>query len=223
MRRRADARGCEVELAGIGLSISDHFGERLCRQGQRRHDDRRRGADDRDRLQRFEVVGRVRLQRRIGDERGVRQQDRVAVRRRARHHVGAHHPAGTRTVLGHDRLPQSFAQPNREMAAGGVDDAAGHVRQDEVDGLTGIALRTRRRRQRRRADQRRQCKSIHAHSSSGMMPLAPRIARTPPPRRLRGGSVGKLSAADRSNISDMSHRIKHGCSAISENNGISAP
>jgi hypothetical protein len=109
MRRSSDTGRCEIELAGIGFGIRDQFGERVYRQGQRRNDQRRRGADDGNRLQRLQIVGSIRLQRRIGDESGVRQQHRVAVRRRARDHVGADHAAGARTVLGHDRLSQTFA------------------------------------------------------------------------------------------------------------------
>ena len=76
---------------------------------------------------------------------GIRQEDGVAVGRRARDDIGAHHAAGARTVLGHDRLSQAFAQPQREIAAGGVDDPAGNVRQDDADRLAGIGLRLRDR------------------------------------------------------------------------------
>jgi hypothetical protein len=109
MRRGSDTGRCEIELTGIGFGVRDQFGERIYRQGQRRDDQRRRRADDGNRLQRLQIVGSIRLQRRIGDEGGVRQQHRIAVRRRARDHVGADHAAGTGTVLGHDRLSQTFA------------------------------------------------------------------------------------------------------------------
>jgi len=104
MRRGADAGGCEVELARISLCIGDELRERLYRQRQRRDDHRRRRADDRNRLQSLEeIVRNIRLQGRIGDERGIRQQHRIAVGRRARDHVGADHAAGARTILRHHR------------------------------------------------------------------------------------------------------------------------
>src|SRR5215472_16054594 len=58
MRRGADPGGCEVEPAGIGLGIGDELSERLYRQRQRRDDHRRRGADDRNRLQSVEEIVR---------------------------------------------------------------------------------------------------------------------------------------------------------------------
>src|SRR5262249_60676972 len=81
--------------------------------------------------------------------------------------TGPDHAARTRTVLWHDRLTKTFAQPQREVSPGGVDDAAGNVGQDEVDWLAGVSLRPQpRRREHSRADQRRRCKAIDAHFSS---------------------------------------------------------
>src|SRR5262249_30090340 len=116
---------------------------------------------------------------RIGDDAGIRQHHGVAVWRRARDHVCAHHAAGAGPVLGHDRLSQTFTQPKRKMAAGGVDDAARCVRQDEVDRLAGISLpRRRRRSQRRRPHQAHKYKSLHALLSPHFFPNRP---SSPPP------------------------------------------
>src|SRR5262249_7193393 len=60
VRRVPDPRGCEVELAGIRLGIGDKLENRLPRQRQRPDDPRRRGADNRNRLQSLEqIVGNI--------------------------------------------------------------------------------------------------------------------------------------------------------------------
>jgi hypothetical protein len=125
--------GSKIQLAGIGLGIGDELRERRHRQSGRRNDHGGRRADDRNRLQSLEqIVGHVSLQRRVGHQAGVRQEDGVAIGRGAGGDIGTHHAAGARTVLGDDRLAEAFAQAQREIAAGGVDDAAGNVGQDDA-------------------------------------------------------------------------------------------
>ena len=157
MRRRPDAGGRKVELAGIGLGVGDELGKRFHRQMQRRNDHRRRGADDGHRLQPLgQIIRHVLQQRRVGHHAGIGQHDRVAVRGRACGHVDAHDAAGARTVLGYHRHSHRLAEPHRQIAPGSVDDAAGDVRENEPDRLARISLRLggkRCRREHCRADQ----------------------------------------------------------------------
>ena len=112
----------------------------------------------RDRIvgQRLEGIG-------IGDERGRgREQEGVAVGRRARRRLRADRVAGARPVLDDDLLAERARQPVAEQPADDVGRAAGGLRDDELDRLRGPALRVgaggreqQRQKRERAADEKR--------------------------------------------------------------------
>ena len=100
-----------------------------------------------DRRHRHEVLHqRERLFRdqRFVDRVGVRHhQQRVAVRRRFRHEVGADDRAGAGAVLDDERLSQRLLQLLAEIARVDVGRAAGAERHDDAYRFRGISLRLR--------------------------------------------------------------------------------
>jgi len=134
VRRTADAGRRVVELAGIGLAISQK--RRVGFDPKLRPDNQnlRRGGNNRDCDKIFEdVVGQRFVQRRIGNEARIHQHDVVTVRRRTSDVVDADDAAGPRTVLDHDGLPENFAQLLRQRTAGELDDTSRRIGKDQMD------------------------------------------------------------------------------------------
>src|SRR6266849_4812555 len=108
MLRASVAGRCHIDLAGIGLRISDKFRHRFGRSRWIHHHDIRPTAKARDR---DDVADEVEIELLVkrGVDRVCRtyQQQRVAIGRRAYHRLGADVGAGTWTVLD----DKSLAEP----------------------------------------------------------------------------------------------------------------
>ncbi len=96
-----------------------------------------RDRDQRDRREVLRrVVGHRLVEARIDRMRGQRaHQDRVAVGRRLRDHVGADVAAGAGLVLHNHRLAPHLGELLRDEAAGDVERSAGRERHDQLHGL----------------------------------------------------------------------------------------
>ena len=93
-----------------------------------------RGTGQRDRREvALAVVGHLPEQALVHRERTERADgERVAVRRRLRHHFVAEHRAGTRTVLDDHRLAEGLGEPLAEQATDEIRTAAGAERHDDA-------------------------------------------------------------------------------------------
>ena len=138
---RAGARGGVVERAGLRLGERDELLEVLRRHlridhhhelgiVERRH--RHEVAHQRIRL--------VRKQRLVRGERVGDGEQRVAVRRRFRDHVGADHRGRAGPVLDDHRLLELLGQGLRDLAAEYVARAAGAERRNDLDRAGRIVL-----------------------------------------------------------------------------------
>ena len=72
------------------------------------------------------------------------EQQRVAVARRLRHHLGADDAAGAAAVVDDDLAAGDLRQLGADDARDDVDGAAGRERHDQADRPIGIGLRLRR-------------------------------------------------------------------------------
>ena len=108
-------------------------------QAERRLDDEhlRRGREQRNRREvALGVVAKPLVEVLVDRHRAVsRYEQRVAVRRRLRHRVGADIAAGAAAVLDDERLTESLLQPLRKRAADDVRGRARRVRNDDPHGL----------------------------------------------------------------------------------------
>ncbi len=144
--RRADAGGAVVDLARIGPGIGDQLGDRM-RGKIRMHgeaDDVRAGIDDG-----REILHRV--ERRIlvevdvaGHHRIGADEQRVAVRRRARRIAGGDVAAHARAIVDDHRLAPGGIEPLGDGARHKVTGGAGRIANHDSDGARGIILRRRR-------------------------------------------------------------------------------
>ena len=122
------------QFAGLGARRGQQIGERPVGRGaidDQHHRGRRQIAD---RLETGGWIVVLLFQRRIDDE-GIRhQQDRIAVRRRARDGLGSDHRAATRAVFDHHRGSLRPSDLLRHQAGQDVGPAAGRVGNDDLDG-----------------------------------------------------------------------------------------
>src|SRR5215475_15425532 len=109
MNRRAVARGRPIDLAGVGLSIGDEFGDGL---GWHRwvyfHHvrDPNEAGDRRDLGDKVEVE--LRIERRVDRVRRIDKEKRVAIRRSADDELSAASVARTGRVLDDELLAEAF-------------------------------------------------------------------------------------------------------------------
>jgi hypothetical protein len=142
MRRRADAGGGIVELARPGLGQRHQLGEGLRLDRWMDHQHERHGRQQRDRRKVAAEVERALRQRGVDGVGGAREQQRIAVGRRARDRLRRDRPARARARLDHDLLAQHLGdlgaeQPRRDVGAGPddhADEAAGIVLRGGVAG-----------------------------------------------------------------------------------------
>jgi hypothetical protein len=142
MRRRADAGGAEVHLAGIRLGVVDQPFHVLRGKVVVHREDQRRDAGERDRREALHRVVRelALVERRVGRMARDHGEQAVAVGRRLRHQVGAENAVGAGTVVDHDRLAEAGGHLLRHDARHAVGDAAARIRHDPADRLRRIRL-----------------------------------------------------------------------------------
>ena len=122
MARGADAGRSVIHVAGPGARQRDEFRKRLGLYLGTDNQDARRDAERADRREILDHVERHVLVERFGiDQADVKQQHRVAVRRRLRDHVGPENPAGAALVLDEKLLAEFLAQL-------GSDNSCHHIR-----------------------------------------------------------------------------------------------
>ena len=125
-------------------------GKRLDRRVGADREKQRRARQRRDRHEvLLRIVGELADEQRADrQQRGVDDEQRVAVRRRRRDHGGRDAAVAAGAVLHHHRLADAILQALRQQARGGVRHAARRVGHDELDGLARIRrLAVRRPRQ----------------------------------------------------------------------------
>src|SRR5262245_22005565 len=155
MRRRADAGGGIVELAGLGLGQRHQLGEVLRLNRRMNHQHERHGREQRDRRKVAAEVERALRQRGVDGVGGAREQQRVAVGRRARDRLRRDRSARARARLDHDLLAQHLSdlgpeQPRRDVGAGP---------DDHANEAAGIVLRRRSADGTQRERDERECKA----------------------------------------------------------------
>jgi hypothetical protein len=163
MHRRAVAARSVGELSRILLRKIYQLGSRLLWKSIFGNQEKRRGADHRDRREILRrVVGRP-VREVHGDRERARggEHDGVAVGRRLQRGVDADGAAGARPVVDDHRLPEALAKARREDARDGVGAAARRKGDDETHGLGGIRLRQRRQWEGQREQNQEQ---LHFHT-----------------------------------------------------------
>jgi hypothetical protein len=80
------------------------------------------------------------IERHAGRQRGLMQQDGVAVRFGLCCFVGGDHAAGAADILDHDRLVKRLLQGLLDHASGRIINAAGRERHDHGDGTIWIVV-----------------------------------------------------------------------------------
>ena len=141
VRQRAGAAGAVVEAVRRGLRVGDQVLQRFHRQRRVDHDQLRRRADQRNRLEvaQRHVSGFVE-QRVDHDRRDAADHQRIAVGQRFGRDLGAEAAAGTGTVVDHHALVPRLDQLLADDAGDDVGGAARRVRRDHADRLGGISL-----------------------------------------------------------------------------------
>ena len=141
VRRRAHPLRGVGQLAGIGLAVGDELLERVCRQLLAHDQDIRDGRQHGDRNEPGRIVAGVAIEQVIERQRGGRSdQQRIAVRRRARDVAGAdiHRAAGD--VLDNRRLAPFLAELVRHDACERVGGRAGRPRHHDLHRAGWIGL-----------------------------------------------------------------------------------
>ena len=171
----AGARRRERDRLGLRFRQRDELAEVL--GGHRRMDDEhvRIARDERNRRQVLQRVERhlAAVQRRVGREVVRLQDQRVAVRRRARDGFGRDQRVAARTVLDHDLLAHALRHLRGDDAREDVRSAAGRERHEHLDRLVRIVLRARRARQTQRRDD---CDQRQRDDGGRFTRTSPRIA-----------------------------------------------
>ena len=145
MRRRADPRRCHVDLLGIGTGVGDKFGD--CRGRNRRVHDQHHGyagngGHRRDVAHKFEV--QFWIQRSVDRVRRADEQQRVAVRRGARHEFCREVGARPGARLDDKRLPEPLRQRLCHEAGYDVGRAPCGISEHPAHRARRIVLRIRR-------------------------------------------------------------------------------
>ena len=154
MRSGADALRRVVELARIGLGVSDQILHRFGRKVGPHQQHVRDVRHDRDWLELGRVVVESLDEQRIGgDRRRLRGEQGVAIGRRMIDHVGGKTAAGAGLVFDRHRLAQYCPHLVGDDPGKGVDTAARRGGDNDPDRMVGkirSALRTQDRRRQRR-------------------------------------------------------------------------
>jgi hypothetical protein len=102
----------------------------------------RRITDQRHRREALQhVVGRLRTEVRIDRQHARRREEqRVSVGRRARHHLRADRAAATAAVIDDELRAENFAELLHEVARHHIERAAGRRGDDDADGFGGVIL-----------------------------------------------------------------------------------
>jgi hypothetical protein len=141
---RAVARAAEHQLAGAGLGGVDQLLHAFDRLVVAHHDDEARRGDLPDRVECLQRVEARRLGHHRRDDLARRHDaERVAILGRVGDRLVAEQPASAGPVLDHDRLAKLFLHALADDAADDVGAAAGAERNDDLDGLGGVVLRSR--------------------------------------------------------------------------------
>ena len=141
VRAAADPGRGKVQLAGIRFRRGYKVGERLPLGVLAGDQHVRPAAEQREVgevLQR--IVGKARVDARVGDVRGRVREQRVAIGRRVYDHLRADRAAGTGAVFGDHRLAPDLLQLCRECAADDVGGASGRECDDQANGLRRVVL-----------------------------------------------------------------------------------
>ena len=190
--RRSVAGRRHVELARIGLGVSDQFGDRLDRQRGVHHHDVGKANDAGDRLHLLhEIERQLVVKRGVDRVRRRDQQQRVAVRRGAQHGLGRDIGAAARPVFDDEGLAELFRQPLPHQARREVRRAARRIADDEANRPRWIGLRARvsgceRKRSRTGCElQELTTLKFHHASSDALAALAAAWVRASYPRERR--------------------------------------
>ena len=132
---RADAGRGVVDFSGVSLGVDDHFLERIRRKFFARHHDARGFGGERNRneiaLRRHLQFGKeMRVDR---DRADIAEEQRVAVRRRARRQLHADIAGGAGSVVDHQRLAERLFHRRLDQPDGEIGGAARGERHDDVD------------------------------------------------------------------------------------------
>ena len=135
MRRQAEARGREVELAGIGFGERNKLGERMRRHIEIDHQHIGLGADQADRSK---IIHRIEADLGVeagigGEDRVVAQQQRVTVGPRMGHDFAGDIAARSRPIVDDEGLAEQAAEFVGDDARHNVARAAGRETDDDGD------------------------------------------------------------------------------------------
>ena len=211
VQRRGVAARRHVDLARIGLGISDELGNRCRRHRWIDHHDQGNGADARHRRGvADEIETQVVVDRRVDGVRRHGEQQRVAVRGGAHHRLGADIGAGARPVLDDEWLAQPLRQPLTDEASDDVGRAAGRNRNGQAHRPRRVGLRVRAtRKDRQGGGARRQLQKLPARKFHDVRP--PKAHGASDERRYdcpaRGGCGFEAIAADGRSRSSSGDRV----------------
>src|SRR5262245_31499754 len=142
MRRCPDAGRSQIDFARLGLGISGKFGNRFGRDRWIYYHDHRKADEARDRrdiAEKNEI--KLLVERRVDRVRRTRQEDRVAVRGRADHRLGADIAAATWAVFHDELLAEPLREPRSDEPRENVGRAAGARGGDDAHRPRRIGLR----------------------------------------------------------------------------------
>ncbi len=146
MRQAARASMCIIELAPVGLGVSEKLRERLRRERRQRHQDLKalRNLGDRREVVDGMVACVGRHRRKDGEYAGIAGEQHITVSRSAGDCLGADCSASARPILDNDRLPEPRRQDQRGESRRHVGWAARRCRHDDFDRFVRIVLCLRR-------------------------------------------------------------------------------
>jgi hypothetical protein len=137
----ADAARSEIELARIGLGVGDELGNGGGRERRVHHRDVRHAGHAGDRRDvANEIEGELVVEGVVDRVRRNHLEQRVTVRRRLHHGLGADIAAGARPVLDDHLLTEPLGEPLRHQTGQDVRPAAGGEADDDADRLRRIGL-----------------------------------------------------------------------------------
>ena len=168
VNRAAVAGGGIVELPRVRFRERDELLHRLHRHG-RMHDEDvvRRCEQPHGREALHRVERKLLIERGARGKRGIGEEQRVAVRRGARHGFGPDDRAAAGAVLDDELRAQALAVFLRREPCHDVDAAAGRVGDDHADGLGRVLLGLDVRPAKRGSESREQAGLVELHSLPG--------------------------------------------------------
>src|SRR5262249_61008991 len=144
MLRAADTAGPHIDLAGIGLSVSDQVGNRL-RWERRVYHQHAHSADDAGNRRDVadEIETKIVVKRDVPRVICTNHEERIAIGWRPHHRLGGQIAAGAWPVLDDELLAEPFRQQLAYQSANYVSCAAGWPADDQPHGPRRIGLRPR--------------------------------------------------------------------------------